>query len=148
VIASLFLGGWRGPFVEQVPFLGIFYLFAKAFFMYWVIMWVKYTVPRFRIDHMLNFNWKFLTPLALVILMVTAIMDKVLVDVIGVESLSFWYAIGMLIANILVGWITLALVRKYAQDVRVKVAEPRAVASPDTSVPTVGESSSAVSTTS
>ena len=39
-------------------------------------MWVKYSLPRIRIDHMLNFNWKFLTPLALALVMVTAMLDK------------------------------------------------------------------------
>ena len=38
------------------------YFFVKALFGYWVIMWIKYTLLRIRIDHMLAFNWKFLTP--------------------------------------------------------------------------------------
>ena len=145
VIASLFLGGWRGPGAEQLPILGVFYLFAKAFFLYWVIMWVKYTVPRLRIDHMLDLNWKFLTPLALVLLMVTAVMDKFLVNTLGFESLSSGYSIGMFIANIVVGWITLVVVRKYARDARVRVADPQPVASPDASAPPVADSSSAIS---
>jgi NADH-quinone oxidoreductase subunit H len=40
VFSSLFLGGWRGPFAEQVPVLGVFYLLAKAFIIYYVIVWV------------------------------------------------------------------------------------------------------------
>ena len=73
LFATFFLGGWRGPFTDQIPILGVVYLFIKAFFIYWVIMWVKYSLPRLRIDHMLNFNWKFLTPLAITIVIVVAI---------------------------------------------------------------------------
>ncbi|MFN2126928.1 MAG: NADH-quinone oxidoreductase subunit H, partial [Anaerolineales bacterium] len=62
LFSTLFLGGWRGPFVEQVPVLGVIYLFIKAFLVYFLIMWIRYTLPRIRIDHMLNINWKFLTP--------------------------------------------------------------------------------------
>jgi NADH-quinone oxidoreductase subunit H len=125
LFSTLFLGGWRGPFVEQLPILGVLYLFIKAFFMYFVVMWVKYSLPRIRIDHMLNFNWKFLTPLSLVVLIVTAIMDKVLV---GVPN---WvYTLGMLVANLVVGWITLIVVREYARIERKRVGEDRPVAAP------------------
>ena len=143
VISSLFLGGWRGPWVEQVPILGIVYLFAKAFFIYWVIMWIKYTVPRIRIDHMLNFNWKLLTPLALVVLMVTAVMDKLLAN-----TSTVWYAVGMLAANLVIAWITLLLIRGYARTQRIKTFEPRPTASADATVAPSSSSSSTVTTSS
>lgn len=144
LFASLFLGGWRGPFVQQVPILGLFYLFVKAFFIYWVIMWIKYTVPRIRIDHMLDLNWKFLTPLALVMLVVTAVMDKVL----GGDPTTPVYVFGMLIANLVVGWLTLSVMRTYAQRQRQKVGEPRSIASPDLAdVSGIGEAASSVSPT-
>lgn len=126
LFASFFLGGWRGPFVDQVPILGVFYLFLKAFFIYWVIMWIKYSLPRIRIDHMLSFNWKFLTPLSLVLVMVTAIVDKLLV---GFSTTG--YAAGMLLANILVILATLSILGRYARIERQKVAEPRPVATPE-----------------
>ena len=69
---SAFFSWLNNPFVQAVVFL------AKAMFGYWVIMWIKYSMPRIRIDHMLAFNWKFLTPLALVVLVNTAILSKVL----------------------------------------------------------------------
>jgi NADH-quinone oxidoreductase subunit H len=126
LVSTFFLGGWRGWGAEAFPILGLFWLFAKAFFIYWIIMWVKYSLPRIRIDQMLNFNWKFLTPLALAVLVVTAVMDKVLV------GLSFgWYSLGMLAANVVVAWVTLSLLRTYARAERKKVAEPRPVATPD-----------------
>jgi NADH-quinone oxidoreductase subunit H len=88
-------------------------------------MWVRYTMPRIRIDHMLSFNWKFLTPLALGILIVTAIMDKVLA---GLPALA--YAGGMLLANLVIAWITLIALRSYARVERKRVAEPRPIAAP------------------
>ncbi|MDI6696827.1 MAG: NADH-quinone oxidoreductase subunit NuoH [Anaerolineales bacterium] len=130
LFASLFMGGWRGPFVEQAPILGVLYLFLKAMFIYWVIMWVKYSLPRVRIDHMLNFNWKFLTPLALAVVMLTALADKALVE-FGVSVGSLSYSLSMLAVNLLIGWITLSLLRSYARIERRRVAAPRPAASPE-----------------
>jgi NADH-quinone oxidoreductase subunit H len=130
LFASLFMGGWRGPFVEQAPILGVLYLFLKAMFIYWAIMWVKYSLPRVRIDHMLNFNWKFLTPLALAVVMLTALADKALVE-FGVSAGSLSYSLSMLAVNLLIGWITLSLLRSYARIERRRVAAPRPAASPE-----------------
>ena len=125
LFASLFLGGWSGPFVEQVPMLGVVYLFTKALFIYWVIMWIKYSLPRLRIDHMLSFNWKFLTPLALALLMVVALTHKLL------SNTDPWvYVLSMLVANIAVGWIALSLARRRAIIERKKFEENRALARP------------------
>ena len=78
-LAILFFGGYRFFGLEQVsPFLAIAIILFKAFIGYWIIMWVKYTVLRIRIDQMLAFNWKFLTPLAFILLMVTALMNALL----------------------------------------------------------------------
>ena len=126
LFASFFLGGWRGPWAETYPLLGVVYLLAKAFFLYWVIMWIKYSLPRIRIDHMLNFNWKFLTPLALVAMMVTAIMDKVLA-----QSGTVYYALGMLAANIVIIWVTFYILSTYAHGERQRVAEPKPLATPE-----------------
>jgi NADH-quinone oxidoreductase subunit H len=72
----LFLGGWRGPGAEEFRLLGVVYLMLKGLLGYFVVMWVRSTLPRIRIDHMLAFNWKFLTPLSLALLVITAVLDK------------------------------------------------------------------------
>src|SRR5512139_690888 len=78
-LAILFFGGYRFFGLEKVsPFLAIATLVFKAFVGYFIIMWVKYTLLRIRIDHMLAFNWKFLTPLAFGLLMVIALMNVLL----------------------------------------------------------------------
>jgi NADH-quinone oxidoreductase subunit H len=125
IFSSLFLGGWRGPFVEQVPILGVVYLFVKAFFIYWVIMWIRYSMPRIRIDHMLGFNWKFLVPLSVAVLLVVAIVDKL------VAGYPTWlYTLIMLAANFVVAWVALLIIRSYARRERARVAEPMPLARP------------------
>jgi len=137
LFATLFLGGWRGPFADQFPILGVFYLFLKAFLIYYVIMWIKYTLPRIRIDHMLNFNWKFLTPLALTLLIVTAITEK-LIDQYFVNITLTLYVGIMLVANVIIAWIVLAIVRKYAQSTRKRVGDERSIAQPPLETPASG----------
>jgi NADH-quinone oxidoreductase subunit H len=128
LIATLFLGGWRGPFVDQVPILGPIYLFIKAFLVYYLIMWVRYSFPRVRIDQMLGFNWKFLTPLALLLLIVVAILDKLLV---GVSQVG--YVLVMLGANLVIVWGAVLVLRTYARFERKRIGEERPVAiSPET----------------
>lgn len=123
LIATLFLGGWRGPFVDQVPILGPVYLFGKAFIVYYIIMWVRYSFPRVRIDQMLGFNWKFLTPLALVLLITIAILDKLLVNVSQVT-----FVLVMLAANILLVLATVLILRVYGRRERMRIGEERPVA--------------------
>jgi NADH-quinone oxidoreductase subunit H len=112
-ISILFFGGYNGPGVAQMPILGVFYFIIKAMIGYWIIMWVKYTVPRIRIDHMLYFNWKFLVPFSIAILIMTAVMHKLLS---GYDTPI--YIIGMLIANLILGWITIEILRAQARKKR------------------------------
>lgn len=125
LFSSLFLGGWRGPYAAQFPILGVVYLFIKAFFIYWIIMWIKYSLPRIRIDHMMSFNWKFLTPLALIYLMVIAVAQKVLS-----ASSTPIYIIGMLAVNLVVIWITFVLLQRRAHITRQQFEADRPLARP------------------
>jgi NADH-quinone oxidoreductase subunit H len=112
-ISILFFGGYNGPGVAQMPILGVFYFVIKAMIGYWIIMWVKYTVPRIRIDHMLYFNWKFLVPFSISILVMTAVMHKLL----SVYDTPI-YIFGMLVANLILGWITIEILRAQARNKR------------------------------
>ena len=121
--AIMFFGGYRFFGLEQVsPFLAIAILMFKAFLGYWLIMWVRYTLLRIRIDHMLAFNWKFLTPLAFALIVVTAFMNALL------AGTSTWlYISGMFLSNIVVGWIALEVARSYSRKEREKVEGPKSV---------------------
>jgi len=123
-LAIMFFGGYRFFGLEKVsPFLAIAVLFFKAFIGYWVIMWVKYTLLRIRIDHMLAFNWKFLTPLAFVLLMVTALMNALLS-----HTASWLYISGMFLSNVLLAWAALEVARIYSRREREKVEGVKQVA--------------------
>lgn len=76
IIATLFLGGWAGPFVDQYPVLGLFYFFIKTTIVLFTLMWVRATFPRLRIDQMMAFCWKVLVPLALVVVALAAVIVK------------------------------------------------------------------------
>src|SRR5882757_5801773 len=69
---TLFLGGWNGPFVGQLPWLGPIYFLAKVIFFLFVYIWLRGTLPRFRFDQLMNFGWKFLLPVAILNIIVTA----------------------------------------------------------------------------
>jgi NADH-quinone oxidoreductase subunit H len=95
----------------------------KAMLGYWIIMWIKYTLLRIRIDHMLGFNWKFLTPLSFVLLMVVALMHVLLRDAAPVI-----YVLGMFLSNVLVGWVALEIARSYSRKEREKAEGTKAAA--------------------
>ena len=75
VATLLFLGGWSGP-VGGPPFLQAilptFWFLAKVFVFLFIYIWVRGTLPRFRYDQLMAFGWKFLFPLAVANLVVTA----------------------------------------------------------------------------
>ncbi len=132
LFSTLFLGGWRGPWAVEFPILGFAYLMVKTFIVYFVVILLRITMPRLRIDQMLNFNWKFLTPIALVTLMVTALVEKAALQWVGVISDSSYLLsrTGIhLLANVLIAWgAYLWLRRSGSRKVRKVVAEPRPVA--------------------
>jgi len=68
IIATLFLGGWRGPVLP--PWL---WFLIKVVAVFFVMVWTRTTLPRIRIDQLMAFAWKFLLPLALINLVITAI---------------------------------------------------------------------------
>jgi NADH-quinone oxidoreductase subunit H len=86
--AILFMGGWRGPFADDAPLLGFVYLMIKSMAAYMVLIWVRMTLPRLRIDQLLDFNWKFLVPLSLVNLLVVAFVWKALPGTDQIDSAS------------------------------------------------------------
>jgi len=72
--ATLFLGGFHGPFVNQLPILGPFYLFFKILVLLFLLIWLRATLPRLRYDRLMAFGWKFLLPVALANVFLTAVV--------------------------------------------------------------------------
>ena len=119
----LFFGGYSFFGLEQVnPLLAIAVIIFKAMLGYWIIMWIKYTLLRIRIDHMLAFNWKFLTPLAFVLLMLTAFMNALLKG-----TPSWLYVSGMFLSNVVLAWVALEIARTASRREREKVEGPKPV---------------------
>lgn len=72
IISTLYFGGYNMPFIGRLglspnlaAILGIVFLFAKIFFFIFFFMWVRWTVPRFRFDQLMNLGWKILIPLSI-----------------------------------------------------------------------------------
>jgi NADH-quinone oxidoreductase subunit H len=68
IIATIFLGGWRGPVLP--PWL---WLVVKILIVFFVMVWTRTTFPRARIDQLMALAWKFLFPLALINILITAV---------------------------------------------------------------------------
>jgi NADH-quinone oxidoreductase subunit H len=82
VMATLFFGGYDIPFVNEtnwgnawwVGLVGFGVLMAKALFFVFVFMWIRWTIPRFRYDQLMNLGWKSLIPLSLLNMVITAVV--------------------------------------------------------------------------
>jgi NADH-quinone oxidoreductase subunit H len=78
LLAVLFFGGWRGPGAEEYPTLGAVYFVVKSFAGYFLLVWVRATLPRIRIDQMLDFCWKVLTPAMIMLIGLVVLANRAL----------------------------------------------------------------------
>jgi NADH-quinone oxidoreductase subunit H len=80
VMATLYFGGYNFPFMDHigspnlVAIIGIAVLFAKIFFFIFFFMWVRWTIPRFRYDQLMDLGWKGLIPLAIANIIITGLV--------------------------------------------------------------------------
>lgn len=83
VMATLFFGGYDIPFVNEASWglspnllaiIGFAVLMAKIFFFLFVFIWIRWTIPRFRYDQLMNLGWKGLIPLSLANMVITAVV--------------------------------------------------------------------------
>jgi NADH-quinone oxidoreductase subunit H len=72
IFAVFFLGGYRGPFVDDLPVLGFVYMLIKIVFGLFMMIWIRATLPRLRYDRLMQFGWKVLLPLSLANVVITA----------------------------------------------------------------------------
>jgi len=101
ILSSLFLGGWNSPFhfgfhagSVFIEITGIFLLFLKALFLTFIIIMLRWTLPRMRIDQLMSLSWKYLTPISFVSL--TGVMIWMFLFPEGLPAVS--YAIASLFA--------------------------------------------------
>lgn len=133
LFVTLYLGGYRFFGLENwvsaggYPFgrlFGLIFFFTKTFILYFVFVWVRGTLPRIRVDQLLDYNWKFLVPLSLVLIFLVAIVDKLIPE--GTDQ--FMRMAIHLAVNVILGLGTLEALRRYGQ--RNKVATNSGAASP------------------
>ena len=81
VASMVFLGGWMpihigvegfDKVMDYIP--GFIWFIGKAFALVWVLMWIRWTFPRLRIDQILKLEWKYLMPLSLLNLVIMTIV--------------------------------------------------------------------------
>jgi NADH-quinone oxidoreductase subunit H len=72
VATDLFLGGWHGPFLPAG--LGWIWFLIKIAALLFFYIWMRWTLPRYRYDQLMEFGWKWLLPLAVINLLVTAVV--------------------------------------------------------------------------
>lgn len=83
IMATLYFGGYNFPFMDDlleatgsqnlVTLVGMAFFFLKIFFFIFFFMWVRWTIPRFRYDQLMNLGWKGLIPLGIFNIVITAI---------------------------------------------------------------------------
>ena len=93
MVSTLFFGGWDIPFTHADEQGGVLWtlltglaFFLKTFFWIFFVMWIRWTLPRFRYDQLMALGWKLLTPLALAYIMVICTGVYVLERVLGVTD--------------------------------------------------------------
>lgn len=72
--ATLFLGGWNGPFTSEFVLLGPVYFIAKVYALMFFCMWIRATLPRYRYDQLMHLGWKVLLPLSLINIVITGVI--------------------------------------------------------------------------
>lgn len=123
IMVVLFFGGWQGPFVDQVPLLGVVYFMAKSFAVYVVTQWVRGTFPRVRIDQMMSFAWKVLVPLILALILWQMVAMKLPVP-------TWLQYVGILAGNLVVVGVVVGILARHfrGEMVRSKRAfEPKSL---------------------
>ena len=77
VLATLYFGGYQFPFISSMDpgltktLLGAAVMFGKIFFFIFLFIWIRWTLPRFRYDQLMNLGWKVLIPLAVLNIILT-----------------------------------------------------------------------------
>jgi NADH-quinone oxidoreductase subunit H len=74
IFAVLFLGGYRGPFVDELPALGFVYITLKIVLGLALMIWIRASLPRLRYDQLMQFGWKRLLPVALANVVISAVL--------------------------------------------------------------------------
>lgn len=135
LLVLLFFGGWLFPLWNE-PLIAFFWLGVKSAILYTITLWVRNTVPRLRIDQVMNFNWKFLVPVSIVNVIIISFLLKVM-QVVGLAPVNLRDAsllevlpmtVVMLLANLGIIVFIVGMVRTRGRDVRIEQSGEATVA--------------------
>ena len=119
VATTLWLGGWRGPAPDVLPWLWpLLWFLLKVLVIVYVYIWVRATLPRIRYDRLMAFGWKLLIPFGLAWVLLTGAI-VVLPEEIGRRSTITFFAI-VFGALVVISLIWPLIARKPAEEVRVR----------------------------
>jgi len=106
IATALFLGGWQIPFVRPIDqeasvalqAIGAIIFLTKAWILIFVVVWIRWTLPRVRIDQMMNMCWKWFVPFSFLAFVLTAgwvlwSPGETVQTVIGLAMFALWVAI-------------------------------------------------------
>jgi NADH-quinone oxidoreductase subunit H len=124
LFTTVYLGGYRLLGIEQYVtsgglalgrLFGLAIFFVKTSIIYFVFIWIRGTLPRIRVDQLLHFNWKFLVPISLALILTAAVVDKLpFMSNMGELSRAGIH----LASNLVVGLVTLEIMRRRARQLR------------------------------
>jgi NADH-quinone oxidoreductase subunit H len=118
LFTALFLGGWQGPWAQQFPILGFVYFSIKTMVVYFFVIMFRGSFPRFRIDQVMQLNWKIFTPIALMAVVSTAVIEKLVIN-----SGSVVRVIAHVAANLIILAIAMLVGRNALKGRKVKLDE-------------------------
>ncbi|NJM40835.1 MAG: NADH-quinone oxidoreductase subunit H, partial [Anaerolineae bacterium] len=125
LFATLFLGGYSGPF-----FSSILWLLLKCAVIFSIFMWMRGTLPRVRVDQMHDLNWKFLVPLSIVNLILVMLLGKIFVPTEAMAQTTGGFVVGhvgqaaiLFTSNLAVLLTGLALAARNARTQRLSETE-------------------------
>jgi len=102
IFTALFLGGWQGPGAEQFPILGFIYFFLKTVVVHFLGIAIRGSMPRFRIDQVMQLNWKLFTPIALAAFSSAALVEKLATNWADAARIGIHFLVNMIILGVVV----------------------------------------------
>jgi NADH-quinone oxidoreductase subunit H len=100
IVTTLWFGGWQGPGVDAFPLLGVLWFTLKVYGFIVLMMWIRATLPRLRIDQLMSFCWKGLIPMALVNIVAVATLALAFPNTLVPIAIANWLLVGVFIAGI------------------------------------------------